>query len=68
MKFIYLSVHLKIQFEKDFWLKKDFDERIYPQLILPISLFLNDKYFVNRRRIVEERDHYCKHFGAKKIF
>ena len=64
---IYLSVHLRILFEKVFLVEKDFDDKIYPQLILPIESILDDNYFVNSQGIVEEREPYCKHCGAKKF-
>lgn len=50
-----------------FLVEKDFDEKIYPQLILPIGAILDDDYFVNSQGIVEEREPYCKHCGAKKF-
>ncbi len=39
MKFIYLSVLLKVSVQKEYLVEKDFDEKIYPQLILPIVSF-----------------------------
>lgn len=53
---------------KGFLVEKDFDDKIYPQLILPIESILDDNYFVNSQGIVEEREPYCKHCGAKKFF
>ena len=47
--------------------ERDFDEKIYPQLILPIESILDDNYIVNSRGIVEEREHYYKHCGSKKF-
>ena len=41
-----------------FLVEKDFDEKIYPQLILPIGAILDDDYFVNSQGIVEEREPY----------
>lgn len=32
--------------------EKDFDEKIYPQLILPIESILDDNYFVNSQGIL----------------
>ncbi len=52
---------------KGFLVEKDFDEKIYPQLILPIESILDDNYFVNSQGIVEEREPYCKHCGSKKF-
>ena len=46
--------------------EKDFDEKIYPQLILPIESILDDNYFVNSQGILEEREPFCKHCSAKK--
>ena len=51
---------------KGFLVEKDFDEKIYPQLILPIGAILDDNYFVNSNGILEEHDPFCKHCGAKK--
>ena len=51
---------------KGFLVEKDFDEKIYPQLILPVESILDDTYFVNSQGILEEREPYCKHCGAKK--
>ena len=51
---------------KGFLVEKDFDEKIYPQLILPIESILDDNYFVNSQGILEEREPFCKHCGAKK--
>lgn len=51
---------------KGFLVEKDFDEKIYPQLILPIESILDDNYFVNSQGILEEREPYCKHCEAKK--
>ena len=51
---------------KGFLVEKDFDEKIYPQLILPVESILDDTYFVNSQGILEERKPYCKHCGAKK--
>ena len=51
---------------KGFLVEKDFDEKIYPQLILPIESILDDNYFVNNEGILEEREPFCKHCGAKK--
>lgn len=51
---------------KGFLVEKDFDEKIYPQLILPIESILDNNYFVNSKGIVEERNPFCKHCGAKK--
>ena len=39
----------------------------FTQLILPIESILDDNYFVNSQGILEERDPYCKHCGAKKF-
>ena len=51
---------------KGFLVEKDFDEKIYPQLILPIESILDDNYFVNGQGILEEPEPFCKHCGAKK--
>lgn len=51
---------------KGFLVEKDFDEKIYPQLILPIGAILDDNYFVNSQGILEESKTFCKHCGAKK--
>ena len=51
---------------KGFLVEKDFDEKIYPQLILPIESILDDNYFVNSQGILEEREPFCKHCSAKK--
>ena len=51
---------------KGFLVEKDFDEKLYPQLILPVESILDNTYFVNSQGILEEREPYCKHFRAKK--
>ena len=51
---------------KGYLVEKDFDKKIYPQLILPIESILDDNYFVNSEGILEEREPYCKHCGSKK--
>ena len=51
---------------KGFLVEKDFDNKIYPQLILPIESILDDNYFVNSKGIVEEREPFCKHCGSQK--
>ena len=53
--------------QKGFLVEKDFDEKIYLQLILSIESILNDNYFVNSQEIVEKREPYCKHCGSKKF-
>ena len=62
-----LLLYYKDPVRKRFLVEKDFDEKIYPQLILPISFILDDNYFVNSQGIVEERELYCKHCGAEKF-
>ena len=52
---------------KGFLVEKDFDEKKYPQLILPIESILDENYFVNSQGIVEECNPYCKHCGSKKF-
>lgn len=52
---------------KGFLNEKELDEKIYPQLILPIGAILDDNYFVNSQGIIEERNPYCKHCGSKKF-
>ena len=37
---------------KGFLVEKDFDEKIYPQLILPVESILDDTYFVNSQGIL----------------
>ena len=44
---------------KGFLVEKDFDDKINPQLILPIESILDDNYFVNSQEIVEEREPYA---------
>ena len=51
---------------KGFLDKKNFEEKNYHQLILPIESILDENYFVNSQGIVEEREPYCKHCGSKK--
>lgn len=50
-----------------FLVEKDFDKKIYPQLILPISSILNGNYIVNGQWVVEKCELYCKHCGTKKF-
>ena len=52
---------------KGYLVEKDFDKKIYPQLILPIGSILDDNYFVNSEGILEEREPYCKHCGSKNV-
>ena len=69
MNLIYiLLAYYKDPVRKEFLIEKDFDEKIYPQLILLISAIFDDNYLVNSQGIVEEREPYCIHCGAKKFF
>ncbi|OEC97835.1 MULTISPECIES: hypothetical protein [Methanobrevibacter] len=48
--------------------EKDFDKKIYPQLILPIESILDDNYFFNNQGNCRWNvSLYCKHLGSKKF-
>ena len=61
-------MHLRILVRKGFLVEKDFDKKIYPQLILPIESILDDNYFVNNQGNCRWNvSLYCKHLGSKKF-
>ena len=49
---------------KGFVVEKDMDKDNTMQIILPIESIINDKYFVNKKGIIEERNPYCKHCNS----
>ena len=64
--YIFIGAY-KDPIRKGYLVEKDFDKKIYPQLILPIESILDDNYFVNSEGILEERETYCKHCGSKNV-
>ena len=49
---------------KGFVVEKEIDGDNSMQIILPIRSVINEKYFVNDKGIIEERDPYCKHCNS----
>lgn len=65
-QYIFVGV-FKDPVRKGFLVEKDFVEKKYTQLILPIASFLDDNYFINSEGIIEEVNPYCKHCGSRKF-
>ena len=52
---------------KGFLDEKDFVEKNYVQIILPIESILDEDYIVNENGEIEERNPYCKRCGSRNV-